>query len=197
MSYRVVEERESEPVHAELAGFCPAAEPIPDRAFHDAHSRCVDRRARKRTGRDASPSAIHQVLVVDDDADLRDLYKWTLGDIGPYCVTTAPNGLVALARLRQFSFDVVVTDFSMPVLDGCELVRRLMADQDIRTIPVVLVTALADQVPWDVRRSCVALLAKPCDPAELSSVISLAIAARWGGRRRRLQSQGRLVPLRQ
>src|SRR5581483_1668974 len=160
-----------------------------------ARSRFDEGRARRRGARASSTRSLHNVLVVDDDPDLRDLYKWTLGDLGPYCVATASNGLVALARLRQFSFDAVVTDVSMPVLDGCEFVRRLRAEPETRTIPVVVATALADRVPWDVRRCCLGLLAKPCDVAELARLLSLAVGVGGNGRRRRHQRQGRLVPL--
>ncbi|MGL4176784.1 MAG: response regulator transcription factor, partial [Dermatophilaceae bacterium] len=86
------------------------------------------------------------VLVVDDDADVRDSLARSL-DYEGYAVLTAPDGRVALDVVGREHPDVVVLDVQMPVLDGLETCRRLRATGD--DTPVILLTArtmLGDRV---------------------------------------------------
>jgi signal transduction histidine kinase/ActR/RegA family two-component response regulator len=85
------------------------------------------------------------VLLVDDDADSREVGAYVLGQHGA-AVTTAGSGLEAIARLAAFEPDVVVTDIQMPELDGFALIRRIAADaaaKGIAACPVIALTAHA------------------------------------------------------
>jgi CheY-like chemotaxis protein len=115
--------------------------------------------------------------VVDDDPDMRELFAWALRARYPYRVTTACNGLDALAKTCIVAFDAIVTDFWMPVLDGGQLAARLAADERTRHIPIVMASAFAERVPRDLRLSCAAFMAKPCEPDELSRLVALVIEA--------------------
>jgi signal transduction histidine kinase len=102
-----------------------------------------------RSGRDsaeASPEAPEAgdltrplVLVVDDNADLRDYVAGLLASA--YDVATAADGLAALAAVRQRLPEIVVSDVMMPNLDGLGLVRELRADERTAAIPVILLSA--------------------------------------------------------
>jgi two-component system, chemotaxis family, sensor kinase CheA len=91
------------------------------------------------------PAATGQnVLVVDDSITSRTLLKNILESAG-YHVATAVDGVDAFTRLKSEAFDVVVSDVDMPRMNGFELTGRIRSDQELRELPVVLVTALASR----------------------------------------------------
>jgi len=88
----------------------------------------------------------HTVLVVEDDAAVRDSLIWALGQDG-YAVETASNGHQALAAVAAKEPDVVVLDVGLPGVDGLAVCRRYRADG--RRTPVLMLTArdaIADRV---------------------------------------------------
>ena len=86
-------------------------------------------------GRDLRPL----VLVVDDNADMRDYVTGLLS--GDYALVTATNGLEALQQVRVALPDLVLTDVMMPQLDGFGLLTALRADPATMHIPVVMLSA--------------------------------------------------------
>jgi DNA-binding response OmpR family regulator len=85
------------------------------------------------------------VLAVDDDADVLQLIRTVL-ELEGHTVLTATDGASALDRVREEHPDVVVLDVMMPGLDGFGVLAELKGDEDpgVSTIPVVMLTALAD-----------------------------------------------------
>src|SRR5215207_9575721 len=91
--------------------------------------------AQSRTGR-------HRVLVVDDEASIRELLSKTLA-LAEYEVDTAPDGRAAVERLRLGHYDLLIADLKMPGLDGLSLIReakRLKSD-----IPVIIITGFSTE----------------------------------------------------
>lgn len=82
------------------------------------------------------------VLIVDDSPAMRKFVERVLHLSGlPLGVCrAAADGAEALALLRQAPADIVLTDINMPGMDGEELVRQVAADQDLRQIPVLVVS---------------------------------------------------------
>ena len=83
-----------------------------------------------------------RILVVDDEASLRDLLSMTLA-LADYDVDLAPDGRTALERLRIIPYDLLITDLKMPGVDGLTVVRearRLKAD-----IPVIIITGFSTE----------------------------------------------------
>jgi excisionase family DNA binding protein len=83
-----------------------------------------------------------RVLVVDDEATIRDLLAKTLA-LAEYEVDLAPDGRVALERLRMMPYDLLITDLKMPGIDGLGVIRearRLKAD-----IPVIIITGFSTE----------------------------------------------------
>lgn len=78
------------------------------------------------------------ILVVDDEENIRNLYKEELEDLG-YAVTTASDGPSALAALDAKTFDLVTLDMRMKGMDGIETLRRLKEKNS--RLPVVISTA--------------------------------------------------------
>jgi two-component system chemotaxis sensor kinase CheA len=81
-----------------------------------------------------------RVLVVDDSVTTRALQRALLESAG-YEVVVAADGREALERLGESTFDAVVTDVEMPVLDGFELLERIRSLPRTRMLPVIMVTA--------------------------------------------------------
>ena len=79
-----------------------------------------------------------RILVVDDEENIRQLYKIELEDMG-YAVTTVEDGAQALAALETTKFDLVTLDMRMKDVDGIETLRR-MKEKD-SSLPVVISTA--------------------------------------------------------
>ena len=106
------------------------------------------------------------VLVVEDDADLRDVYAETLKDAG-FEVTEASDGARALAAIERSSFDVVLSDVLMPGVTGVELLRRVR-ERDL-DVPVVLVTGnpSVETAIQAVEMGAINYLLKPVGQAEL------------------------------
>ncbi|CAA9380010.1 MAG: Chemotaxis protein methyltransferase CheR, partial [uncultured Pseudonocardia sp.] len=89
------------------------------------------------------PGAAGRVLVVDDNADMRDYLVRLLA--GRYAVRTAADGAAALAAVRSETPDLVVCDVMMPDTDGMELVAALRADPAAAPVPVLLLSARAGE----------------------------------------------------
>src|SRR5687768_2524018 len=79
------------------------------------------------------------VLVIEDDGDLRAMYRTAL-ILDGFDVTEAANGLEALRRLESMNFDLIVLDMGLPALSGRAFLLELTAKADTRKIPVVIVT---------------------------------------------------------
>ena len=91
----------------------------------------------------ASPPSSHDVLVVEDDAELRRLLQQALEEDG-LTVVAAANGVEALEVLGRTRVALVVTDLRMPVMDGQRLVETMRATPSLAHIAVLIVTAVTD-----------------------------------------------------
>ena len=84
-----------------------------------------------------------KILVVDDFSTMRRIIKNLLKDLGFTNVQEADDGSTALPMLQQGQFDFVVTDWNMPGMQGIDLLRNIRADDSLKHIPVLMVTAEA------------------------------------------------------
>jgi len=109
-----------------------------------------------------------EVLVVEDEPDIRALIAHHLTRDGFRC-RTAADGLEALAQLRASAPDLVVLDLMLPGIDGLELTRRLRAEPAWAALPIIMLTAKADEVDRVVGLELGAddYVAKPFSPKEL------------------------------
>ena len=81
-----------------------------------------------------------RILIVDDTDSMRIILETYLNFISPdYQVVTAPNGFIALTRFREQPFDLVITDYSMPFMNGLDLILALR--RQAPTLPIILMTA--------------------------------------------------------
>ena len=97
-----------------------------------------------------------RILIIDDEPGIADLICDALTKFG-YTVSTAPSGREGLRRLNQTVFDLVVTDMSMPDMDGAEVVRAVRRSDRPQT-PVIGISG----TPWLLEGvDCDAVLHKP------------------------------------
>lgn len=90
-------------------------------------------------GAAAHPAKRKRVLVVDDSISVRELERQLLTGRG-FEVEVAVDGLDAWSRLRDESFDLLITDVDMPRMDGIELTRSIKQDPRLRAMPVMIVS---------------------------------------------------------
>ena len=83
------------------------------------------------------------VLVVDDADTMRRIVCNLLRGLGLKNVREAENGNAALQELKAKKADLVVSDWNMPVMSGIELLRAIRADEELKSIPVLMVIAEA------------------------------------------------------
>lgn len=84
------------------------------------------------------------VVVVDDEPDLLELVAYNIRQDG-HEVVTATNGIKALEAVRSRLPDVVVLDVMMPGLSGLEVARRLRSQTETASIPIIMLTARAEE----------------------------------------------------
>lgn len=116
------------------------------------------------------------VLVVDDDPVTREMLSVSLRGQG-HTVTTAVDGRAALDLVRSEPFDVVLLDVLMPQMDGYAVLEQMKGDEDLRHIPVVMVTSVDD---LDSAVRCIELgaddyLSKPIDPVLLTARVNAGL----------------------
>ncbi|MFC0338506.1 two-component system, chemotaxis family, response regulator CheY [Kushneria avicenniae] len=83
------------------------------------------------------------ILVVDDFPTMRRIVRNLLKELGFNNVDEAEDGVDGLAKLRSDSFGFVVSDWNMPNLDGLEMLKQIRADDNLKHLPVLMVTAEA------------------------------------------------------
>ena|SRR5688500_5709128 len=81
------------------------------------------------------------VLIVDDDATLREMYEAYLKAAG-LTVATAADGKEGLEKAKEHNPDIILLDLMMPEMNGIEVLKHLKADANLKEIPVIVFTAL-------------------------------------------------------
>ena len=84
-----------------------------------------------------------KILVVDDFSTMRRIIKNLLRDLGFNNTQEADDGSTALPMLQKGDFDFVVTDWNMPGMQGIDLLKEIRADNSLKHLPVLMVTAEA------------------------------------------------------
>ena len=84
------------------------------------------------------------VLVVEDDKIMGQMVTDILDDVG-FEVTRAPNGAVAFEKLKEKQIDFIILDILLPELDGFQIYGKLQENTDTKNIPVMIVSAWADE----------------------------------------------------
>jgi len=113
-----------------------------------------------------------RVLIVDDQEDILRVMQLILARQQNYCVETASSGRQALEKAETFSPDVIVSDISMPEMDGCELMTQLRGKTDLSPFKSIALSGYGgDQQRVSLEAGYDVHLIKPVDYNELAEVI--------------------------
>ncbi len=135
------------------------------------------------------PAMATKVLIVDDEKDLVDLVRYHLEKEGFDCLQ-ASDGLTALRLVQEQRPGLLVLDLMLPGMDGLEICRQLRRDQMTASLPIIMLTAKAEEVDRVVGLEVGAddYMVKPFSPRELVARVKAVL--------RRMQAS-RALPMRQ
>lgn len=88
---------------------------------------------------------MESILVIDDEAAIRELLKYNLEKEG-YKVTGASDGEHALNLMDKSKFDLVILDLMLPGINGLEVCRKMRQDHSLSTIPIIMLTAKGEEI---------------------------------------------------
>lgn len=116
----------------------------------------------------ADPQHLPRILIVEDHVDTRQMYAEYFQ--GQFTVLQAGDGRQALELMHAHRPDVVITDLSLPGIDGFELVALIRKDAALSDIPIICVSGYGGHAHDERARDagCDRILQKPCMPDELA-----------------------------
>jgi two-component system chemotaxis response regulator CheY len=119
-------------------------------------------------------------LVVDDFSTMRRIIKNLLHDLGYQNVVEADDGKTALPVLQAGGIDVLITDWNMPGMQGVELLRQVRADERLKKLPVLMLTAEAkrEQIVEAAQAGVSGYVIKPFTAATLKEKIDKIFAVK-------------------
>ena len=112
-----------------------------------------------------------RILVVEDDASLRDLLRLHLSAAG-YEVQVAEDGIAAGYKVLKAPPDLIITDVQMPNMDGFEFVAALKADKSLPPIPVIFLTSVEDGDQRGRELGAVGYVTKPVRADRLLALVA-------------------------
>jgi CheY-like chemotaxis protein len=115
------------------------------------------------------------ILICDDEPALRELIRASLDE--EYHFAEASDGLTALELAREVEPDVVVLDLMLPRLGGLEVLARLRADEHLREVPVLVITAWNETREDVIAAGAADFTSKPFDPDALKASIERLLEA--------------------
>ena len=122
----------------------------------------------------APDQAAATILVCDDDPSLRELVRAVLGS--RYRFVEAEDGTEALALAAEDRPDLIVLDVMLPGLSGIEVLEELRTNEDLKDIPVVVITAWSHAEIDAQVAGADRFVSKPFDPDELSAAVEELLA---------------------
>jgi DNA-binding response OmpR family regulator len=115
------------------------------------------------------------ILICDDEPALRELIRASMDD--SYEFAEASDGIVAMELAKKLSPDMVILDLMLPRLSGLEVLARFNEDEELKDVPVLVITA------WNETREDVLaagaddFVSKPFDPEDLRCAVKRLVAA--------------------
>ena len=112
-------------------------------------------------------------LVVDDFSTMRRIVRGLLKEMGMNHADEAEDGAIALHMLKNNKYDFVVSDINMPNMNGFELLKAIKADPDLKSLPVLMVTAEArkEDIVLAAQSGAAGYIVKPFTKATLEEKV--------------------------
>ena len=113
-------------------------------------------------------------LIVDDFSTMRRIVRNLLKESGFAEADEAEDGVVALQKLRNSTFDFVVSDINMPNMNGFQLLAEIKKDEKLKHIPVLMVTAEArkEDIVMAAQQGAAGYIVKPFTKATLEDKVA-------------------------
>jgi len=113
-----------------------------------------------------------KILFVDDESDIRTIAQMALKH-AQYDVDLCDSGKAALERAKTFKPDLILLDVMMPDLDGLETLKKLQKDAELRSIPVIFISAKVQKREVDeyLKLGAIGVISKPFDPLTLGKSV--------------------------
>ncbi len=123
-------------------------------------------------------SAIN-VLIVDDQQSMRGICKYILGQLGFKTITEAKSGRDALGKIEKDNFDLIISDWNMPDIDGLTLLKVLRKHPKTQKMPFIMATGRSDkeQVKEAITAGVNNYIIKPFDAGTMKKRIEAVIGA--------------------
>jgi two-component system, chemotaxis family, chemotaxis protein CheY len=120
----------------------------------------------------STPSDL-KFLVVDDFSTMRRIVRGLLKEMGCNNTDEAEDGAIALNMLKQQRYDFVVSDINMPNMNGFDLLKAIKADENLRYLPVLMVTAEArkEDIVLAAQSGAAGYIVKPFTKATLEEKV--------------------------
>ena len=112
---------------------------------------------------------LNKICYVEDDEDIQRIVRLSLEKIGKMTVEVVGDPMVAIERITVFKPDLVMLDWMMPGMDGPALYRKMLETPEVKSLPVVFITAKASERELNELRTMGALgtISKPFSPTNL------------------------------
>lgn len=115
-------------------------------------------------------------LIAEDSASMRQMVDFTLSNAG-FDVTSGANGQEALDRADDKTYDLVITDLNMPVMDGISFIRSLREKPEFKFTPILMLTTESQTEKKMEAKSAGATgwIVKPFNPQQLLDVVGKVV----------------------
>lgn len=124
-----------------------------------------------------------RIVIADDSATARMFTKRcveVLGFKGADC-TEVEDGALALEEVKKVPTDILITDLTMPVMDGTSLVKQIAESGDYPNLKIIVVTSAGNPAKEEeLGRYGAQIISKPISPAKLAAVLSSQQDEGWG-----------------
>ena len=112
---------------------------------------------------------LNRICYVEDDEDIQRIVRMSLERVGKMTVEVVGDPTLAIEAMTSFKPDLVMLDWMMPKLDGPALFRQMRAHAELKSLPVVFITAKAAQRDLDelMAMGAVGTISKPFSPKDL------------------------------
>lgn len=118
-----------------------------------------------------------RILAVDDNETIAKVVRFLLGKEG-HDVTTAPDGREAWNLLQTEDFDLVLTDYEMPNMDGVALCRHIRKTDRLKNIPIIMLSGKGLRIKWTQLQDELEMydiLLKPFSPTTLTTTVEACL----------------------
>lgn len=117
-----------------------------------------------------------RVLIVDDSESIREAVSYTLENAA-YTVERAVDGLDALEKMKDSTFQLIITDLHMPNMDGIALIKEIRSREELKFLPILFLTTESQGLRKEEARSAGATgwVVKPFVPEKLVAVVQKLI----------------------